>query len=108
MAALVGGPVASIAILAMLNSALGNADAAITAGARMLFSMGRIKALPGVLGQTNRFRVPGLAIILMLILGIIIMLWTGLAYCPTSAFACAGAGLIDAIVLVYMATRLSC
>src|SRR6266852_4957238 len=59
MAALVWGPVAFIAILAILNSALGNANAAINAGARMLFSMGRIKALPGVLGQTNRFRVPG-------------------------------------------------
>ncbi len=107
MAALVWGPVAFIAILAILNSALGNANASINAGARMLFSMGRIKALPGVLGQTNRFRVPGLAIILMLVLGIGIMLWAGLVYGPTLGFAFIGATLTVPILLVYMATCLA-
>ncbi len=107
MAALVWGPFAFIAILAILNSALGNANAAVNAGARILFAMGRIKALPGVLGQTNRFRVPGLAIILMLILGIIIMVWTGLVYGPTLAFAFVGAVLTVPILLVYMATCLA-
>src|SRR5260221_391033 len=107
MAALVWGPVAFIAILAILNSALGNANASINAGARMLFSMGRIKALPGVLGQTNRFRVPGLAIILMLVLGIGIMLWAGLVYGPTLGFAFIGATLTVPLLLVYMATCLA-
>jgi len=60
-----------------------------------------------VLGQTNRFRVPGLAIILMLILGIIIMVWTGLVYGPTLAFAFVGAVLTVPILLVYMATCLA-
>jgi amino acid transporter len=107
MATVVWGPVAFIAILAILNSALGNANAAINAGARSLFAMGRIKALPGALGQTNRFRVPGLAIILMLILGIGITLWVGLVYGPTLAFAFIGAVLTVPILLVYMATCLS-
>jgi amino acid transporter len=107
MATRVWGPFAFIAILAILNSALGNANAGVNAGARMLFAMGRIKALPGVLGQTNRFRVPGLAIILALILGIIIMLWTGLVYGPTLAFAFVGAVLTVPIILVYMATCLA-
>ncbi|HET9999621.1 MAG TPA: APC family permease [Ktedonobacteraceae bacterium] len=107
MAALVWGPVAFIAILAILNSALGNANAAINAGARMLFAMGRIKALPGALGRTNRYRVPGPAIILMLILGIAITLWVGLVYGPTLAFAFIGAILTVPILLVYMATCLS-
>lgn len=107
MATIVWGPVAFIAILAILNSALGNANAAINAGARSLFAMGRIKALPGALGQTNRFRVPGLAIILMLILGIGITLWVGLVYGPTLAFAFIGAILTVPLLLVYMATCLS-
>ncbi len=51
----------------------------------MLFAMGRIKAFPGVLGQTNRFRVPG----------------------PALAFAFVGAGLTVPIILVYMATCLA-
>lgn len=107
MAARVWGPFAFFAILAILNSALGNGNAAVNAGARMLFSMGRIKAFPGALGQTNRFRVPGPAIILALVLGIIIMLWTGLVYGPTLAFAFVGATLTVPIILVYMATCLA-
>ena len=107
MAARVWGPFAFLAILAILNSALGNANAGVNAGARMLFAMGRIKALPGVLGQTNRFRAPGPAIILALILGIIIMLWTGLVYGPTLAFAFVGAILTVPIILIYMATCLA-
>jgi amino acid transporter len=107
MASRVWGPFAFIAILVILNSALGNANAGVNAGARMIFSMGRIKAFPGVLGQTNRFRVPGLAIIVALVLGILIMLWAGLVYGPTLAFAFVGATLTVPIILVYMATCLA-
>jgi len=107
MAARVWGPFAFIAILAILNSALGNANAGINAGARMLFAMGRIKALPGVLGKTNRFRTPGLAIVLVMIVGFILMLWIGLVYGPTLAFAFIGALLTVPILLVYMATCLA-
>jgi amino acid transporter len=107
MATRVWGPFAFIAILVILNSALGNANAGVNAGARMIFSMGRIKAFPSMLGQTNRFRVPGPAIILALVLGIIVMLWTGLVYGPTLAFAFVGATLTVPIILVYMATCLS-
>jgi amino acid transporter len=46
MATRVWGPFAFIAILAILNSALGNANAGINAGARTLYAMGRIRALP--------------------------------------------------------------
>jgi amino acid transporter len=107
LAGLVWGPVAFLAILAILNSALGNANAAITAGTRMLFSMGRIRALPKVLAQTNRYRVPGVAIVAMLIVGIAIMLWAGLTYGPILAFAFIGAILTVPIILVYMATCLA-
>jgi amino acid transporter len=46
MATRVWGPFAFIAILAILNSTLGNANAGINAGARTLYAMGRIRALP--------------------------------------------------------------
>ena len=107
MASRVWGPFAFLAILAILKSARGNGNAAVNAGARMLFSMGRIKAFPEVLGQTNRFRVPGLAIMVALVVGIIVMLWTGLVYGPTLAFAFVGATLTVPIILVYMATCLA-
>ncbi len=107
MASRVWGPVAFIAILAILNSTLGNANAGINAGARILYAMGRIKALPGTLAQTNRYRIPGLAIILVLVVGILVMLWTGLVYGPIEAFAFVGALLTVPILLVYMATCLA-
>ncbi len=107
LAAKVWGPVAFIVILTILNSALGNANAAINAGARTLFAMGRINALPGVLGRTNSYRAPGLAIVLVLIVGIIITLWFGLVYGPTTAFAFTGALLTVPLLLVYIATCLS-
>ncbi|HEY4383509.1 MAG TPA: APC family permease [Ktedonobacteraceae bacterium] len=107
MATHVWGSFAFIVILAILNSSLGNTNAAINAGARTLYSMGRIGVLPGWLGRTNRYRAPGPAIILVLIVGTIITLWAGLAYGPTTGFAFVGALLTVPILLVYMATCLS-
>jgi amino acid transporter len=107
MATRVWGPFAFIVILAILNSALGNSNAAVNAGARMLFAMGRIKALPQVLGRTNRYRVPGPAIILALILGVIIAIWAGLAYGTTLGFAFIGSLLTVPLILVYIATCLA-
>ncbi len=107
LATKVWGPVAFIVILTILNSALGNANAGINAGARTLFAMGRINALPGILGRTNRYRAPGFAIILVLVVGTIIAIWFGLAYGPTTAFAFTGALLTVPLLLVYMATCLS-
>jgi amino acid transporter len=107
MASRVWGPFAFIAILAILNSGLGNTNAGINAGARVLYAMGRIKALPSTLGRTNRYRTPGRAIAFVVVLGTIITLWTGLVYGPTLAFAFVGALLTVPILLVYMATCLS-
>ncbi len=107
MATRVWGPFAFLAILAILNSALGNANAGINAGARLLFAMGRIRALPGALGQTNRYRTPGLAIALVVIVGTILAIWAGLVYGTVTGFAFIGALLTVPILLVYLATCLS-
>jgi amino acid transporter len=107
MAKHVWGPFAFLAILAVLNSSMGNTNAGINAGARMLFAMGRIRALPGALGQTNRYRTPGLAIALVVAVGVIIEIWAGLQLGPTLGFAFIGALLTVPILLVYMATCLS-
>lgn len=107
MATKVWGPVAFIAILAILNSSLGNTNAGINAAARVLYAMGRIRTLPGALGRTNRYRTPGIAIILVIAVGVVIMFWAGLTYGPTLAFAFVGALLTVPILLVYMATCLS-
>src|SRR5260370_21381961 len=107
MAQRVWGAFSFLVIFAILNSALGNANAGINSVSRVLYAMGRIRALPGALGQTNRYRTPGLAIVLVLVIGIILAIVFGLAFGPTTAFAFIGAILTVPILLVYMATCLS-
>lgn len=107
LASRVWGPAAFIAIIAILNSALGNANAGINAGARQLYAMGRIGAFPSLLGHTNRYHTPGRAIILTIVVGTIITLVAGLIYGPTLGFAFLGSLLTVPILLVYMATCLS-
>jgi amino acid transporter len=107
MAKRVWGPFSFLVVLAILNSALGNVNASINSVSRVLYAMGRTRALPGVLGRTNRYRTPGLAIVLVVVLGTLLAVWVGLVYSPTTAFALLGAILTVPILLVYMATCLS-
>lgn len=103
----VWGPFSFLAILAILNSGLGNGNAGVNAGSRVLFAMGRVKTLPGVLGRTNRFATPGIAIILTVVLGIVLTLGLGLTYGPTTAFQFDGTLLTIPLLVVYMASCVS-
>ncbi|MGH2481351.1 MAG: APC family permease, partial [Ktedonobacteraceae bacterium] len=103
----VWGPFSFIAILAILNSGLGNGNAGVNAASRVLFAMGRVKTLPGALGRLNRFATPGIAIILTIALGIVITLGLGLKFGPTTAFAFDGTLLTLPLLVVYMASCVS-
>ena len=107
MAQRVWGPFSFIVILAILNSGLGNGNAGVNSATRVLFAMGRTKTLPGILGQINRHATPGIAIIFTLVLGVIIMLWLGLVYGPTTAFAFDGTLLTIPLLIVYLASCVS-
>jgi amino acid transporter len=107
MATRVWGPFEFIVSLAILNSALANANAGVNAVTRVLYATGRTRTLPGALAHTNRFRTPGIAIILTMIIAVIATLWPGLVYGPATAFAFVGTAIAVPIILVYMATCLS-
>ncbi|MFL5629009.1 MAG: APC family permease [Ktedonobacteraceae bacterium] len=108
MASRVWGPFAFIAILAILNSALANANAGVNAASRVLFAMGRTDTLPGPLAHVNeRFRTPDVAIIFTMIVGVVFTLWPGFAYGTSTAFGLLGIIITILILLVYMATCLS-
>ncbi len=98
------GPLNFIVILAILNSALANANGGVNAAARVLYAMGRIGTLPTALAHTNRFRVPDVAIILTMVIAVVATLITGLLYGTTSAFAFIGTIITIPIILVYIAT----
>ena len=107
MASRVWGPFEFIVSLAILNSALANANAGVNAASRVLFAMGRIRALPGTLAHVNRFRTPDIAIIFTMIVAVVATLWPGLVYGPAVAFNLLGTIIGIPIIVVYMATCLS-
>jgi len=101
------GPLNFIVILAILNSALANANGGVNAAARVLYAMGRIGTLPTMLAHTNRFRVPDVAIIITMVIAVVATLVPGLLYGTTSAFAFIGTIITIPIILVYIATCIS-
>jgi len=108
MANRVWGAFSFIAIFAILNSALANANAGVNAASRVLYAMGRTNTLPAPLMHINaRFRTPDLAIIFTMIVGVVFTLWPGIVYGPAIAFGLLGTIITIFILLVYMALFLS-
>lgn len=105
MAQRVWGGFSVIAIFAILNSALANANAGVNAASRVMFAMSRAGTLPSPLRSiSSRFRTPDVAIIFTMIVGVVFTLWPGIVYGPTTGFALLGTIITILILLVYMAT----
>src|SRR6266581_2858348 len=100
MATRVWGPFEFIVSLAILNSALANANAGVNAATRVLYAMGRTRTLPGTLAHTNRFRTPGVAIFITMAIAVVCTLLPGLVYGPATAFALVGTIIAIPIILV--------
>ncbi len=103
----VWGPFNLIVILAILNSALANANGGVNAASRVLYAMGRVGSLPSFLAHTNRSRVPDIAIIITMVVALVATLIPGLLYGTTPAFAFVGTVITIPIILVYVATCIS-
>jgi amino acid transporter len=100
----VWGPFSFLVALAILNSALANSNAGVNAVTRVLYAMGRVRALPTALAHLNRFRVPDLAIILTMVLAVVLALVPGFIYGPETAFALVGTTIALPIIFIYLAT----
>jgi amino acid transporter len=99
---------ALIAILAILNSALANANAGVNAASRVLYAMARTGTYPRPLAHlSSRFRTPSIAIIFTMIVGVVFTLWPGFVFQPSNAFGLEGTIITILILVVYMATCLS-
>lgn len=107
LATRVWGPFHIIVILAILNSALGNANAGVNAASRMMYAMGRTRSLPSILAHLNRSSVPDVAIIFAMVIAVIFSLLPGFIYGPSIGFAFLGTVITLPIILVYMATCIS-
>jgi amino acid transporter len=107
MAGRVWGPFQIIVILAILNSALANANAGVNAATRVMYAMGRTRTLPSIFAHLNKHQVPDFSIILAMIIALVCGLVPGFIYDPLTAFALLGTIIILPIILVYIATCIS-
>ena len=95
--------------IAFLNSNAACSNGGGCAAARCLWAMGRIRVIPRAFGRTQpRFRSPYVAVIIIFGLGLILTLWLGEQYTPTTAFALIGTVITGAILPIYIAVNISC
>jgi amino acid transporter len=95
--------------IAFLNSNAACSNGGGCAAARCLWAMGRIRVIPRAFGWTQpRFRSPYVAVITIFGLGLILTLWLGEQYTPTTAFALIGTVITGAILPIYIAVNISC
>lgn len=104
-----------IVVLAMINSAIANANAGSNAATRTLFAMGRIRLLPALLARVHpRFRSPTVAVWLQLVVGVVATLWLGFGWGmdtpmdPFTASFVIATALVVGVVPIYILVNLAC
>src|SRR5215207_6947016 len=98
-----------IIFLAIVNSAIANANAGVNAATRVIYAMGRIDVLPRVFGRTHpEHRTPYMAIIAQSILALVVALVLGAAFEPVGGFSIIATAVTIVVILVYMMVSLAC
>jgi len=98
-----------LALFAIINSTIANANGGANVFTRTAFAFGRAGALPSSLAKLHpKYKSPQNAIVLQLILGLVISLGLGFKYKPQMAFGIVATALVVAIVPVYMLANLAC
>lgn len=101
------GPFEIVVVFAILNSALGNANAGVNAATRVIYAMGRTRTLPSIFAHVNRAQSPDIAIFLAIAVAFVFSLLPGFVYGPGTAFGLLGTIIILPIIIVYLATCVS-
>ena len=97
--------------LAILNSALANANAGVNAATRVIYSMARNGALPRVFARTHpTHRTPHVAIIAQTIIGLAVALLLGWKYSSNliTAFSIIATAVTIVVIVVYIVVCFSC
>jgi len=93
--------------LVIVLAGLGFVTAAVNAGIRVLFAMGRDRVLPGALGRLSRRRTPIVAIGCLTVLALALGLPLTAAYGGARTFGYLGGAAGFAVVLVYTAVNIA-
>src|SRR5215204_2524264 len=98
-----------LVFLAIVNSAIANANAGVNAATRVIYAMGRIDVLPRVFGRTHpEHRTPYVATIAQSILALVVALVLGAAFDPVGGFSIIATAVTIVVILVYMMVSLAC
>ncbi len=96
-----------VVFIAILNSAIANANAGVNAATRVLYAMGRNGAMPAPLARTHPVhRTPHVAIIFNVVGGVVIALLLGWKWGPLLAFATIATAITVVVILLYIAVCL--
>jgi amino acid transporter len=97
-----------LVFLAILNSAIANANAGANATTRTWYAMGRIRLIPSAFTRVHpRWRSPYVAIIGQLIVGIGVALPLGFFFQPLPAFILVATMITAVVILIYIALNLA-
>ncbi len=89
--------------LAILNSAIANANAGVNAATRVIYAMARNGALPKQLARTHpEHKTPHVATIAVSVLGVVLSLLMGWKWGPLTAFIIIATAVTIVVILVYM------
>jgi amino acid transporter len=96
-----------VVFLAILNSAIANANAGVNAATRVLYAMGRNGAMPHAFARTHPVhRTPHIAIFFNVVGGTILALLLGWKWGPYDAFVVIATAITVVVILVYIAVCL--
>jgi amino acid transporter len=97
-----------LAFLAIVNSAIANANAGVNAATRVVYAMGRNGALPSAFARTHPVhKTPHVAIIAQSILGVVVSLLMAWKWSPLTAFVIIATAVTIVVILVYMTVALA-
>jgi amino acid transporter len=95
--------------LAIVNSTIANANAGVNVSSRTAYAMGRIGAFPRFLALvSHKHRSPVAAVFGAFAVTVVVTLWLGLQYTPTTAFAMVGTGIVIVLVAIYILMNVAC
>jgi amino acid transporter len=98
-----------LAFLAILNSAIANANAGANATTRTWFAMGRIRLLPAFMAMVHpRWKSPHVAVLIQFAVAVGLALWLGFQYTPYTAFIFMATMFTLVLIALYILIQLAC
>ncbi|MGW3629328.1 APC family permease [Streptomyces sp. NPDC005122] len=98
-----------LVFLAVVNSAIANANACATVSTRTAFALGRIKVFPELFARLHpRHRSPVAGVAIQCAVAVAAMLGLGFAYDPVTAFLLLATVIVTVVIGVYIVVNLAC